>query len=351
MSRATRWALLVCLPLWLGGCEDESGSGGDSALGRDFMSDPYGDTACDTFDRRLDTRRELRLFANRGIDPERTARALQRYFKRFGITFHTTRVAELLDLNFVHDLDNKALNDSLRAQFPGIELTDESLTELEKRDPALFNRILRAVFNFQFRGAVTFMNQYGREGQGVTNLVLMNDLFTPASPKEMRDGVLGISMSPFLFSELRRQGMDEFSVFSALDFPSNFSPVVFIGDANVAALERAAGAVHRDLVAAHEFGHSGGLVHLEDRKNLMNPTTNGKETCAIALNDQQITTLQQGLGISPQTATKSLQSGLGSAEEAGVGEKPLYSAKIVAGVLRGDPEAQRAFLPSLHNAH
>lgn len=338
-------------------CEDESVPASlgvtPDPLAIDFSAAPYGVSACDAANGRLMVRRELRLYTNMGHDVEQTAQALQRYFRRFGISFYRTRPAEVIDLGFVEDLDNAALNRSLRQQFPGVELTDASLTALESKDPALFNRVVRAILNFQFRGAGDFMKKFGDQGQGITNLVLLRELFTPGSPQMERQSVLGISLSPFLISELKRSGMDATGAFAQLDFPPNFTPAVFISDTNVGALAKAAGDVHRDLVLAHEFGHSAGLVHRMDVSNLMNPSTNGTETCNLQISEDQIAVMQKGLGITGGTGSSVLGRRLSDQPGDRMGDEvvPLVTPALLAGVVRGDPDAQRAFLAPFQRLH
>jgi hypothetical protein len=334
-SRPGLLAFLIALPLLAASaCEDESNV-------REFAVKPYGVAACDTPNRQLESRRELRLFVSDGYDIGRTATALQRYYRHFGITFYQVNPVRIVDTPFVEDLDADALTTKLQARFPGVDLSDKGLDALSKSDPATFARLYKELINLEFAGALEFLRDLGGKGQNVTNVVVLRELFTPGSPSALREKVLGISISPILLRELQRAGMDETGAFAALDFPADFSPTVFISDRNVNWLEQRAGAVHRDLVLAHEFGHSAGLVHRMDTTNLMNPSTDGTEQCTLAITGDQIAVMREGLGLSPVQA-RVLTTGAPRA-------LPATLPSLLGGVLRGDPDAQRALLAPLHD--
>jgi hypothetical protein len=327
-------AFVIALSLAASGCGDESNE-------REFPVKPYGVAACDTPTGQLTMRRELRLFVSNGYDIGRTASALQRYYRRFGITFYQVLPVRVADTAFVEDLDTDGLTKKLRERFPKVDLSDEGLEALARNDPATFARLYKELLNFEFAGALEFLRELGGTGQNVTNVVVLRDLFTAGSPSELREKVLGISISPILLRELQRAGMDETGAFATLDFPADFSPTVFISDRNVNWLEQRAGAVHRDLVLAHEFGHSAGLVHRMDPTNLMNPSTDGTEQCTLAITDDQIAVMREGLGLAPAQA-RVLNAGAPDA-------LPATLPSLLAGVLRGDPDAQRALLAPLHD--
>lgn len=332
------FASAACVALGASACEDESTQG---TLQREFIATPYGVEACDKYDGRLTVRRELRLYVNAGLDAERTAQGLQRFYRRYGITFYTTRIVETVDTAFVNDLDNAALNVMLRRDFPGVDFSDKGLTMLAMTDRLLFDRIMKAVINFQFRGAIDFASRFGREGQGITNVVVMKQLFTPQSPAQQRENVLGIALSPFLLKEVRRAGMDAQGLLEVLDLPPDFSPMVFINDVSVGRLEGIGGETQRDVVVGHEFGHSAGLVHRTMTGNLMNPSTTGRESCSLAISNDQIAVMRQGLGIE-----KVLARTVGGQDDS---LAPRISPSLLAGVVRGDPDAYDALLEPLHS--
>ena len=85
-------ALLLLSSLALGGLHGASGCGGDDArIETEFASQPYGRAECDTPNDKLESRREIRLFVNPGVDAESTAGALQRFYRRYGLTFYRTQ--------------------------------------------------------------------------------------------------------------------------------------------------------------------------------------------------------------------------------------------------------------------
>jgi hypothetical protein len=339
VKRALALAALLVTAAAGVGCEDES-----VGQAHGFATTAYGVKSCDAPNGQLVVRRELRLFANRSHDVDKTATALQRYYRHFGIDFYRVQPVQVVATQFVEDMDETAGTAALTKQFPGVDFSDDGLKALSTSDPALYARVIKAVLNWEFSGALDFMRQYGGTGQGVTNVVLLDSLFSPGSPEMERDKVLGISLAPILIRELRRSGMDAAGAFGMVDFPADFSPVVFISDTNVKWLEDRAGSVHRDLVLGHEFGHSAGLVHKMDKTNLMNPSTDGTETCTLALTEDQIAVMKEGLGLAPPALGRELVVDAPGAATRG----PAVAPAIIAGILRGDIKALRTLLWPLH---
>jgi hypothetical protein len=327
-------ALTVLAWVTLGAC------GGEDhplpATTREFAVQPYGNPACDGNDGRLVGRRKLRLFVNPGLKIDATITGLQRYYHRFGLTFFADLTVEETDIKQVQDLDQETLNAKLQKEFPGVDFSDAGLTTLASKDRALFDRIVTSIMRFQFSGVLAFLERYQLTGQDVTNVVLMQDLATAKSPPELRDGILGLSLSPFLLTELARTGMDAQRTIPLAGFAENFSPLVFIGNRNLKALEIATASPSRDLVVAHEFGHSAGLVHRPEKGNLMYPSTTGAEGCGVKLEDEQIAVMRQGLGLAPPTQARL------------VGQGAWPPPGVVAGVVRGEVPALRAFLQPFH---
>lgn len=346
---ARRLLPTTCLLVFLAGgtaCEDES------SPYREFASKAYGYARCDSNDGVLNLRRQIRVFANPRIEGDATARALANYYARHGLRFFSNHPVEVTDMAYVSDLDSRAMSAKLQKDFPGVDLSDEGLTALHRNDPAKFNLVARAVMSFQFSGLIDFIRRYDARGADVTNVVVLSNLFTPGTDKNTREGVLGIALSPFLFTELRRTGMDAMQVFSQLDVPPDFSPVVFIGNGLVSRFEQAFGALHRDLVAAHEFGHSAGLVHRMDDTNLMNPSTSGTESCTMGLTADQLQVMRKGLGLDPITTSTQGLTDASKGEGAGVVDRmPELTPSFVARLLAGDSDAQAELLAPFHHRH
>jgi hypothetical protein len=325
--------------VWLGGA---GGCGGDDArVETEFASEPYGRADCDTPNDKLKSRREIRLFVNPGVDAESTAIALQRFYRRYGLTFYRTQPAQVIEMPFAENLDQAAAERALGRAFPGVDLSDNGLNTLASKDPATFERLLRTLVNFQLAGVVEFIRGPGRTGKNVTNVVLMQSLFSSGSPQEERDAILGLSMSFKLVRELLRTGMDGYGFFQLVDFPLEFNPVIFLSQPNVTKLEEIGGPVQRDLVAGHEFGHSAGLVHQMDKANLMYPSTDGMEACDMQILDAQIAVMRAGLEL-PAAGQARI---IGAPDE----ERPAaVSPSLVARIVRGDRAALRAFLSPLN---
>ena len=80
-----------------------------------------------------------------------------------------------------------------------------------------------------------------------------------------------------------------------MNLPANFTPMMALGN-NV--LKRA-GSIDpqlSDLVASHEFGHTGALIHSLEPRNLMfQGVTPGLNDCTDSLNDAQLTLMARTL--------------------------------------------------------
>ena len=70
----------------------------------------------------------------------------------------------------------------------------------------------------------------------------------------------GLAISPALLAEFARTMPDEAQIWQGVNLPAGFTPMMVLGN-NVLARARAVDPVLDDLIAAHEFGHTGALVH------------------------------------------------------------------------------------------
>jgi hypothetical protein len=290
-----RLALIAVTVSLLAGC------GGDADTGFDhyFSSTPYNDPACDLPDPRLTGRHEMRLFTQ-GADAPVFSRGLQRYYRRYGLTFFSNEAVQVIDQKYALDTDDYSLNQALAKEFPGVNLDDQTLV---MKDPALYQQIVKAVMNFTFRPIIEFARTHVA-GPQITNLVLLPQILRPDGSDISAGGgeVAGLAISPALLRRFDSMDIPEGAAWKQLDLPADFSPMMFL-DGKVLGQILSAAPVLADLVAAHEFGHTGGLVHRTEPHNLMLPAVApGQNTCLDSLDDDQIETLRENLDLAAPKA-------------------------------------------------
>jgi hypothetical protein len=305
-----RNACLLALVLCLAGCDDEGGGsdaydpgslqadpafaaapGDEHDFATWFESEPYTDPACGLA-RDLHRRRELRLFYNPGdFDPIAFTRGLQRYYRRYGIEFYTRHPPIEVPLDWVLDPDSKHIEKHLRETFPDVDF-DAPLPP----DADTVARIYTESFRFAMAPLLDFADVYGREGEDVTNVVLLPSLL-PANGSLGGDlqgaTLLGLAISPRLLQSLRADGDSQDAKFwKYVPLPDSFTPMMFI-DADVltdAPVRFHLDPVVIDITMAHEFGHTLGLQHEDIPGDLMSPRIEGAAdvTCSVTLDDAQI---------------------------------------------------------------
>jgi hypothetical protein len=291
-----RASLLGCA-LLLAGC----GEGDD--LTYYFAAKPYGVRACDTADLKLEGQRLIRLFTHRTMEITDASRPMARYYRRHGFTFFTDRSAVLTEMSYALDTDLGALNALLAQEFPGVDLEDEAAL---MRDPVIYGRILKRAGNFMMRPMVEFAREQGNHGAGVTNLVVLPDLVRPggASLGPPGSSPAGIAISPALISALAAQGSEAAGAWPDIDFPPGFTPMLFLHGILIGQLSAIDPEV-RDLIAAHEFGHTAGLVHRETEGNLMVPfAIIGRNRCTDTLEPDQFATFRANVGLAPPSSAR-----------------------------------------------
>jgi hypothetical protein len=329
-------SLLGCALLLTFACEQ-----GDD-LAYYFDSKPYGIPACDRPDPKLEGRRLVRLFTHRAVEVTDASRPMARYYRRYGFTFFTDRSAVVTEMPYALDTDIEALNALLGQEFPGVNLNDEAAL---MRDPDLYARILKRAGNFVMRPMVEFAREHGNQGAGVTNVVVLRDLVRPggASLGPPGSSPAGIAISPALISALSAQGAADAGAWPDIDFPAGFTPMLFLHGVLVGQLSAIDPEV-RDLIAAHEFGHTAGLVHRETEGNLMVPfAIVGRNRCSDALEPDQLATFRIGVGLDPAARALSTRVERDA--------RPIVPPSRFADLLAGDGDALAAMFAPLLHAH
>jgi hypothetical protein len=294
-------SVLLVLVLASVGCDD----GEDTGFDHYFAARPYPSAACNVADQRLGTMREVHLFTYGNADVPPYSRSLQRYYRRHGLQFFSHDPVRQIGQPYVLDTDGILLDMALAKEFPGVDLNDQAAV---MRDPALYARVVRFTMNFIFRPVIEFARDNGHAGLNVTNLAVVPDIVRPGGGDLLGPGaeVVGLAVSPALIEVFAHQSLDEGAAWQSIDLPADFTPMMFLdgrvlGDLMSGAPDLA------DLVAAHEFGHTGALVHRTEDHNLMLPAVMpGVSACTDSLEDDQVETMRKTLGVGPQGAPLTL---------------------------------------------
>ncbi len=337
--------LLLCSLCLITACDDEDADGpldAEDFTGL-FEARPYGVAVCDQPDGQLQHRREVRLFRTGDSDIKPYTASLQRYFKRHDLQFFTRYAPEVVTTGYALDTDLLSLERAARRALPGIDLSDDSVLT-----PAQEEALTVAVTNQMLSPLVAFAEKWGRAGAELTNIVLLPQLIRPGGEDLLGEGeeLAGLAVSPALLAKFAAANSDEGRIWSGVKFPHNFTPMMFV---NKGVLDRATRTdeVARDLVVAHEFGHTGALVHVEEANNLMLPgIAPGTFTCADKLNPAQILTLRQTFGIGGETPVAQAL-----VQPAPASWAPGQRLREIKRLLRGEPGPIPSFLRPLLHTH
>lgn len=314
----------------------------------DFTATPYGVPDCDARDGKLRGKRELRVFRAGDYQSATFTRALARYYARHDLTFFTQYPPFDLDMSYVIDTDERRLESALRKRFPKVDFdSDEanvSDAELAQIQAAAAELVMKPLLNF--------VEKYGHQNSSVTNVILLNKVAS-TNPVEDEDAVLaGLAISPELLKTLRQTGDESAAIWQGVPLPTTFNAMVFV-DAKL--LQNFRRPTVLDLVIAHEFGHSGGLVHFEENSNLMTPTTGPtNDSCDQTLTDEQLGIMAKTLGVGDAPVLQALQ-----AEAFQPAKKTPHKASMptqqrwqkVRRQLVGDQARPAAFLRDLLHPH
>jgi hypothetical protein len=289
--------LLICV-LLAASCGDDE----NAAFAHYFAAKPYDDNLCNIADGKLPFRREVRLYTYGNADVPPYTRALQKYYRRYGLTFYGTQPVTTIPERYIINGDSFALNEKLQQEFPGVNTDDQE--SLRQRDPALYERVVRFTMNFLFGPVIEFARMHGNLGLGVTNFAVVPEVLRPGGSGLLGTGdeVAGLSVSPALIAALVASKDPAAAGWKTLDLPPDFTPMMFLNGSTLGLLESAKPDLV-DLVAAHEFGHTCGLIHREEEHNLMlpavDPTTSA---CTDSLDPDQLDTMRASLSAAPAKA-------------------------------------------------
>jgi hypothetical protein len=311
-----------------------------------FKTTPYANAACNAADQRLAGLRPMRLYTNGNVALQPTTQGLASYYQRHSLSFSTDTAPQSTTMAYALDTDSASLDRALIAAFPGVDLSDEAA--LMASDPAVYNQVVTFVANFLLKPMTDFAHAHSDSGGAVTNLIVVQNLERPGGDPISAPGssLAGLSISPALLAEFARAMPDEGAIWQGVNLPANFTPMMVLGN-NVLQQARIVDPVLDDLVTAHEFGHSGALVHSMVEGNLMFPSvTPGFDDCTDGLDDTQLTTMATTYGLGPSAASGALLAARPAPGAVGSPTAALPPARLRA-MLAGDRQATRSFVEAL----
>ncbi len=337
---------LATLGAVVAGC---GGSDGPPDLTVYFKTTPYANASCNAVDQRLAGVRPMRLYTNGNVALQPTTQGLASYYQRHSLSFSTDTAPQSTTMAYALDTDSTSLDRALIAAFPNVDLSDEAA--LMASDPATYSQVVTFVANFLLKPMTDFANTHSDSGGAVTNLVVVTNLERPGGDPISAPGssLAGLSISPALLAEFSRTMPDEGSIWQGVSFPANFTPMMVLGN-NVLQQARIVDPVLDDLVTAHEFGHSGALVHSMVPLNLMYPSvTPGLDDCTDSLDDAQLTMMATTYGLGASAASGALLAGRPAATPSGspTGARAVLPPDRLRAMLAGDRQATRSFVEAL----
>lgn len=256
-----------------------------------FASAAYGSSACDARDGQLRGRRELRIFSAGDFNADDFTRGLSRYYARHDLTFFTRYPALQIAMPYAVETDEKRLESALRKQFPKVDFDDEDAKVTE----AELNKIQSFAARWVMRPVLTFVEKFGHQDPSITNLILLPGVASTKALEDEGATLAGLSISPQLIKTLSDSDDEDGVMWRAVGLPETFNAMVFV---NAKFLRTIKMKTVTDLVVAHEFGHSAGLVHVMDPSNLMTPATGpDNASCEQSLDIKQLATMGETLGV------------------------------------------------------
>jgi hypothetical protein len=327
------------------------GSDGPTDLTVYFDAQPYANAACNVVDQQLAGQRQMRLYVNGNVALMPITQGLARYYRRHTLSFFTEAPPQATTMAYALDTDTPSLVGALTAAFPDADFSDQQAL---MADPVLWPQIVTFIANFVLKPMVDFAKTHSDVGQAMTNLIVVTDLERPGGDPITAPGqsLAGLAISPALLAEFGRTMPEEAQIWEGVQLPADFTPMLVLGDV---VLKRAATVdpVLRDLIAAHEFGHTGALVHSDVLGNLMIPAVMaGYDDCTLRLDGGQLALMRTTLGVGAAAAGSALLARRPAAIGTPGPSRPLssFTPDRLRALLAGDRQAMRSFVELLFHA-
>jgi hypothetical protein len=311
-----------------------------------FKTTPYANPSCNTVDQKLAGERPMDLFVNGHVGLTPVTQGLASYYARHSLSFFTTIPPQNTTTTYALDTDSTSLGTALVTAFPGVDFSNDAAL---MADPVLYNQILTFAANFIFKPLIDFAAAHSDQAGAVTNLVVLPHLERPGGESIGQPGtsLAGLSVSPALLAQFAMGMSDDAKIWAGVNLPPNFTPMMVLGD-DVLSAARAVDPVLDDLIASHEFGHSGALVHSMVERNLMFPNvTPGYDDCTDSLDDAQLALMATTYGLGTSAATGALLA-TGAApvptSSPGALRPASFKPDRLRAMLTGDRTATRAFI-------
>ena len=141
---------------------------------------------------------------------------------------------------------------------------------------------------------------------------------------------------------------DDAMTWQGVDLPTGFTPMMVLGN-SVLARARKLNPNLNDLIPAHQFGHTGALVHTSVPGNLMYPNvTPGFDDCTDWLDDAQLATMRSAYGLGTLAGDAPLANRADAAPAPGPSRiGAAFPPDRLRALLAGNRGAMRSFVERL----
>lgn len=257
-------------------CRDVAADAKGACLTQHYFGDPGEDTLppCGGISpsaKDVGQRREIQFWKSGFVSHSDVAvegRHLARYYAAYDLTFFTN--APAIEIGFSNALEGSDAEFNQAARGGG---TQEDVN--------------RRVADVMFKSVREFVRAQASPVKERVDVVVLEQIASPDVAKQFKGGVIaGLGISPKLFANIAKDDPSK-DLFELLALPREFTPVLFVGHADIVKLAKNA-----EVVVAHELGHSLGLQHTTESGNLMTQGQ-GSKACVPALVDAQVEELKR----------------------------------------------------------